>query len=279
MLIPDTIFIKPESRMEKLIDLRIEINLKLEELAEATGQSRSALGSYETNEDKVISYTAITTLAEYYKDSTDYLLGLSENREHIDSEISDLHLDDETISILIIEKLNNRLLCEVINHKDFWKSLNDTEIYIDSLATTQIRNLNDYVATMRAKIQMRNQVSDTEHYIKTLRASEIEEDDYFSRLIGEDITVIAKDLKEIHKKERETSDNHSPLSEAFEIIVEFEQTSGALKKTLVVLGRQLDMNNTKMDPCDLQAFTNLCEKYSNVYKRQLSGRGKSKQKY
>lgn len=186
--------------MEKLIDLRIESNLKLEELAEATGQSRSALGSYETNEDKVISYTAITTLAEYYKDSTDYLLGLSENREHNDSEISDLHLDDETISILKIEKLNNRLLCEVINHKDFWKSLNDTEIYIDSLATTQIRNLNDYVTTMRAKIQMRNQVSDTEHYIKTLRASEIEEDDYFSRLIGEDITVIAKDLKEIHKK-------------------------------------------------------------------------------
>ena len=140
----------------------------------------------------------------------------------------------------------------------------------------QIRNLNDYVSTMRAKIQMRNQVSDTEHYIKTLRASEIDEDDYFSRLIGEDITAIAKDLKEIHKKDKETSDDHSPLSEALDIIEEFEQASGALKKTLVVLGRQLDMNIPKMDPCDLQAFTNLIEKYSNVYKRQIARSGKSK---
>lgn len=264
------------SIQEKLKDLRIERNLRLEELAEATGLSRSALGSYETNEDKDISHTAIITLAEYYEVSCDYLLGFSENREHRDSEIAELHLDDETIEILRSDKLNNRLLCEMIKHKDFWKMLSDTEIYIDSLATMQIRNLNDYVSTMRAKIQMRNQVSDTEHYIKTLRASEIDEDDYFSRLIGEDITAIAKDLKEIHKKDKETSDDHSPLSEALDIIEEFEQASGALKKTLVVLGRQLDMNIPKMDPCDLQAFTNLIEKYSNVYKRQIAGRGKSR---
>ena len=182
----------------------------------------------------------------------------------------------ETVEILRSEKLNNRLLCEMIKHKDFWKMLSDTEIYIDSLATMQIRNLNDYVSTMRAKIQMRNQVSDTEHYIKTLRASEIKEDDYFSRLIGEDITAIAKDLKEIHKKDKETCDNHSPLSEALDIIEEFEQATGALKKTLVILGHQLDMNISKMDPCDLQSFTNVIEKYSNAYKRQIAGRGKSR---
>ena len=85
-------------------------------------------------------------------------------------------------------------------------------------------------------------------------------------LNNKDITTIAKDLKEIHRKDKETSDDHSPLSEALDIIEEFEQASGALKKTLVVLGRQLDMNIPKMDPCDLQAFTNLIEKYSNAYK-------------
>ena len=51
------------SIQEKLKDLRIERNLRLEELADATGLSRSALGSYETNEDKDISHTAIITLA------------------------------------------------------------------------------------------------------------------------------------------------------------------------------------------------------------------------
>ena len=68
------------SIQEKLKDLRIERNLRLEELADATGLSRSALGSYETNEDKDISHTAIIALAEYYEVSCDYLLGFSENR-------------------------------------------------------------------------------------------------------------------------------------------------------------------------------------------------------
>lgn len=103
-----------------------------------------------------------------------------------------MHLDDETVEILRSEKLNNRLLCEMIKHKNFWKMLSDTEIYIDSLATMQIRNLNDYVATMRTKIQMRNQVSDTEHYIKTLRASEIDEDDYFSRQLVKTLLQLQK---------------------------------------------------------------------------------------
>ena len=102
------------SIQEKLKDLRIERNLRLEELAEATGLSRSALGSYETNEDKDISHTAVITLAEYYEVSCDYLLGFNENRKHRDSEIADLHLDDATVEILRSEKLNNRLLCEMI---------------------------------------------------------------------------------------------------------------------------------------------------------------------
>ena len=53
------------SIQEKLKDLRIERNLKLEELSEATGLSRSALGSYETNEDKDISHTAIIASHNY----------------------------------------------------------------------------------------------------------------------------------------------------------------------------------------------------------------------
>ena len=63
---------------ERLKDLRVERGLTLEQLAEATGISKSALGSYETDDYKDISPFSITTLANYYGVSTDYLLGVSE---------------------------------------------------------------------------------------------------------------------------------------------------------------------------------------------------------
>jgi transcriptional regulator with XRE-family HTH domain len=58
--------------------LRSERNLTLEQLAEKTGLSKSALGNYESNDFKDISPFAIVKLSEFYGVSTDYLLGLTD---------------------------------------------------------------------------------------------------------------------------------------------------------------------------------------------------------
>ena len=50
---------------ERLKDLRTEHHLTLEELAAETGLSSSALGSYELDEYKDISHSAIIALANY----------------------------------------------------------------------------------------------------------------------------------------------------------------------------------------------------------------------
>lgn len=148
----------PLSIQEKLKDLRVEKGLSLEELAAETDLSKSALGSYETNDHKDTSHTAIIALAKFYGVSADYLLGLSENRNECSSDISELKLDDDAIGILKSGTINNRLLCKIIKHPDFWKFMSDTEIYVDSLAEMQIRNLNSFVALMRSKIRVRDQI-------------------------------------------------------------------------------------------------------------------------
>ena len=61
---------------ERLKDLRVvDKHLTLEQLAEQTGLSKSALGKYETDDYKDISPFAIATLADFYGVSTDYLDG------------------------------------------------------------------------------------------------------------------------------------------------------------------------------------------------------------
>ena len=84
---------------ERLKDLRLEKGWTLEQLEQETGISRSALGSYEKNEYKDISHSAIIKLAETYDISADYLLGLTENRKMINTPLSELHLNDEMISL------------------------------------------------------------------------------------------------------------------------------------------------------------------------------------
>ena len=86
---------------ERLKDLRVvDFDLTLEELAERTGLSRSALGKYESDVNaKDISPFAILTLAKFYGVSTDYLLGLTENKNHPNTELNALHLSDDAITV------------------------------------------------------------------------------------------------------------------------------------------------------------------------------------
>ena len=119
------------SVQERLKDLRVEKGLKLEELAEQVGLSKSALGSYENDEDKEINHGSLLKLADFYQVTVDYLLGLSDNRAHENTPLAELHLTDEAVALLKSGRVNNRLLCEIVAHDKFAELLADVEIYVD----------------------------------------------------------------------------------------------------------------------------------------------------
>ncbi len=152
------------SIQEKLKDLRIERGLSLQELAEQTGLSKSALGNYETDDYKDIAHKAIVILADFYGVSSDYLLGLTENREQHTFAVDELGLDDDTVDLLRSGKLNVRLICEMMNHPEFLNLLSDLEIYVDNLAGMQFRNMNTMIEQTRLRLQ-NNGIPDSDHYI------------------------------------------------------------------------------------------------------------------
>ena len=97
------------SVQERLKDLRVEKGLKLEELAEQVGLSKSALGSYENDEDKEINHGSLLKLAGFYQVTVDYLLGLTDNRAHENTPLAELHLTDEAVALLKSGRVNNRV--------------------------------------------------------------------------------------------------------------------------------------------------------------------------
>ena len=175
---------------EKLKDLRVERHLTLEQLAEETGISKSALGKYESDDFKDISPFSIVTLAKYYGVSTDYLLGLTETKNHPNADLHDLHLSDEMIDLLKSGKLNNRLLSELALHRDFQRFLVDIEIFVDRIADMRIHDMNAILEANRKQIMEKHNPGENDLYVRTLELAQVREEDYFAHVVHRDIDGI-----------------------------------------------------------------------------------------
>src|SRR5699024_10316009 len=105
------------SIQERLWELRTDRGLNQEELSELKGISKSDLASYEKKDYKEINHGNLITLADFYVVSVDHLLCRTENREQINKQLTELHLNDEMVALLKGGRINDRLLCEFATHK------------------------------------------------------------------------------------------------------------------------------------------------------------------
>ena len=191
---------------ERLKDLRVERNLKLETLAEQTGLSKSALSKYESDDVTDLSIYAVTTLAEFYGVTTDYLLGVTENKKRPDAVLSDLHLSDGAVDVLRNGKFNHRLLCELIVHENFRRFMTDLEIYVDGYVSANIQNLNAGLEATRQMLKKKYAADENDLYMSTLKLGQIDEDEYFGRVLYDELVAILKNIKAEHRKDKTTSD-------------------------------------------------------------------------
>lgn len=88
------------SIQERIKDLRLDRGLTLEQLAEQIEISKSALGSYESDEFKDISHYALIKLADFYEVSVDYLLERTETKRPSNADLADLRLSNTMIELL-----------------------------------------------------------------------------------------------------------------------------------------------------------------------------------
>ena len=208
---------------ERLQDLRKERHLTLERLAEQTGLSRSALGKYESDDYKDISPFAIATLAEFYGVSADYLMGLTENKNHPNTELQALHLSDDMVELLSSGRINNRLLCELATHPGFQRFMTDMEIFIDRIADMRVEQMNLVLEAARQTVLDKYAPGEDDLYARTLELGQVQESDFFSHVLHEDLDSIVRDIREAHRKDRTTADAQPSLED---VKGKFEQAVG-----------------------------------------------------
>ena len=149
------------SIQERLKDLRVERGLTLEQLAEETHLSKSALGSYEGDKFKDISHYALIQLAKFYEVSVDYLLCRSHTKNHpnaivdtvsttimkqhnpglTDPQLRQLiaaHIDDDSFCRYVIQQDMNKIALDLREaHKDDFFSVPEDNPLEDFLQTAE----------------------------------------------------------------------------------------------------------------------------------------------
>ena len=153
---------------EKLRDLRDEKKLTLSDLSEATGIPLSTLQRAEGQDDIRIGYQDVASLAKFYDVSTDYLFGVTDNRQHRHIEVDALRLSDATIEMLKSGKYNNRLVNELLEHPDFPRLLSAIEVYIDRKVLPQMNTMNAMYKIAESTIKEKFEIADNDEAIKLL---------------------------------------------------------------------------------------------------------------
>ena len=262
------------SIQERLKDLRVERGLTLEQLAEETHLSKSALGSYEGDKFKDISHYALIQLAKFYEVSVDYLLCRSETKNHPNADLADLRLSDDMIDLLKNGRIDTALFCELATHRDFVKLLADIEIYVNGVAAGQIQNLNAWVDVARAEIMEKYQPGEHDKTAYLLNAIHVQEGEYFSRRVHDDIDGIMEDIKEAHRGRAESAPKNSVVTELKKDLDEVANFKGSrLEQWLLIYCKQNRLPYHKLTEEEKQWLIRIGSK-SDFMKSHIQQRGK-----
>ena len=249
--------------------------LTREQLAEQTSLSKSALGKYETDDYKDISPFAIATLADFYGVSTDYLMGLTENREVPNADVQSLHLTDEMIDLLRSGKINNRLLCELASHPNFRRLMIDMEICIDQIANMRVEQMNLILEATRQAVISSHAPGENDLYMRTLELGQIQESDFFSHVLHDDLDSIVRDIREAHLKDKTTADPQPTLEDVKEKFEQAVQQGSDIEMLIHEFCDKLQIPFEKISSEDFSAFLRILS-LSKMLKNPNNMRGKAK---
>ena len=180
------------------------------------------------------------------------------------------------MALLKSGRVNNRLLCEMMAHKDFIRLLADIEIYVDRVASMQVQSLNAYVDVVRQEIIDRYQPGEDDPHLRVLRAAHLDEDEYFSQLVSEDLRRVIQDIRAAHKGDSEGAPVNSVAEELRQDIEETMNFKGSdLERQAMLYCKRLGINYSKLTELEFRQLIHILDK-SSLLKTHGSKRKKRK---
>ena len=121
------------------------------------------------------------------------------------TQISELRLSDAAIDTILRTDINSRLLSEIIESDAFQQFLIDAEVYVDGYVEESVGSYNTLMDFARKKVSEKYG-DKTDSASEALAHSRVAQHEYFGRLFVNDLIQILDEIKDLHSKDRDTSD-------------------------------------------------------------------------
>lgn len=204
----------------------------------------------ETDDFKDISHYALIKLAKFNGITVDYLLGLTETESHSNADFAKLRLNDKMIDLLKSGRIDTALLCELTTHKDFVK--------------------------LRAEIMDKYQPGEHDKTAHLLNAIHIQEGEYFSQRVHNNIDCIMEDIKEVHRGRNESVSENSAAAELKKSLDEIADFKGSrLEQLIMLFCKQTKLKYSRLTEEEKQWLIRIAQK-SELLKTAIPQRGKKK---
>jgi transcriptional regulator with XRE-family HTH domain len=239
---------------EKLADLRNERKLYLRDVEEATGIPLSTLQRMESDPDMRTGYQDVITLAKFYGVSTDYLFCLSHTKMPYNQELSELGLTEKVIEILKNRSVNNRLVCEFIEHPDFANFICAMELYIDRKIMPHTNTLHAMYKMAENSIVEDGKVLGHEDVMEFVRQTAVDEDSYLRYRITECFNSIIRDLFDKHKKDPLVLEQQKAVEDMAEDLNFYLSNSDKSRAKLAILAKRIGLNISSLTDDETKAL-------------------------
>ena len=207
--------------------------------------------------------------------STDYLMGLSENKNHPNIKLQALHLSDDMVSLLSSGKINNRLLCEIATHENFQRLMTDIEIFVDRIADMRIAQMNLMLVATRQEVIRSHAPGENDLYVRTLELGQVQKSDFFSHTIHDDLDSIVQDIRQAHVTDRTTADPQPTFTEVKEKFDRAMQLGSNEERVIHEFCDQMQIPFDKIASEDFSAFMRILS-LSKLLKNPNNMRGKAR---
>ncbi len=135
--------------------------------------------------------------------------------------------------------------------------------------------MNFVLTEARKTVMEKHNPGENDLYMRTLELAQINEDEYFSRVVHDDFDKIIADIREAHKKDTTTADAVNPSDTARqELEAAMNYEGSAEERQARLFCKQLGINYDKLSKDEFVSLINILKK-SSLLKGQPNKRGKN----
>lgn len=149
--------------------------------------------------------------------------------------------------------------------------MTDIEIFVDRIADMRIAQMNLVLEVTRQEVIRRR---DNDLYVRTLELGQVQESDFFSHTIHDDLDSIIQDIRQSHVTDHTTADPQPTFTAVKEKFDRAMQLSGNEERVIHEFCDQIQIPFDKIASEDFSAFMRILS-LSKLLKNPNNMRGKA----